>query len=310
MAFAELRIIYRSKSHAPLWVVAEKSGVWEKNTLAVNTSPQLVREKAVEALRNGHVDLISGNHHNLYVRNAKGEDFVHLAQAGNNWTENRLVVAHGIRSVIDLKGKKVAVDKLTSHAGLNVWLFLRQEGLDADRGDVDLVELHGPVEERWQRVLSGEFAGTFVTLPHDTRAERAGAHVIRVRAMPMIRGVTLTTTMSFVKNYEAKIRLLIRGFVDAIHFFITRKQETLEILKEHASPILHLQSDEEVETLYEEWAQSLGRKPYPAIEAIANVFRLAVRRNPEIASFNPLALWDSHYVRELDDSGYIDQLYR
>ena len=310
MAFAELRIIYRSKSHAPLWVVAEKSGVWEKNTLAVNTSPQLVREKAVEALRNGHVDLISGNHHNLYVRNAKGEDFVHLAQAGNNWTENRLVVAHGIRSVIDLKGKKVAVDKLTSHAGLNVWLFLRQEGLDADRGDVDLVELRGPVEERWKRVLSGEFAGTFVTLPHDTRAERAGAHVIRVRAMPMIRGVTLTTTMSFVKNYEAKIRLLIRGFVDAIHFFITRKQETLEILKEHASPILHLQSDEEVETLYEEWAQSLGRKPYPAIEAIANVFRLAVRRNPEIASFNPLALWDSHYVRELDDSSYIDQLYR
>ena len=310
MAFAELRIIYRSKSHAPLWVVAEKSGVWEKNTLAVNTSPQLVREKAVEALRNGHVDLISGNHHNLYVRNAKGEDFVHLAQAGNNWTENRLVVAHGIRSVIDLKGKKVAVDKLTSHAGLNVWLFLRQEGLDADRDDVDLVELHGPVEERWQRVLSGEFAGTFVTLPHDTRAERAGAHVIRVRAMPMIRGVTLTTTMSFVKNHEAKIRLLIRGFVDAIHFFITRKQETLEILKEHASPILHLQSDEEVETLYEEWAHSLERKPYPAIEAIANVFRLAVRRNPEIASFNPLALWDSHYVRELDDSSYIDQLYR
>jgi len=79
MTFPELRIIYRSNSHAPLWVVAEKSGVWEKNSLAVNTSPQLVREKAVEALRNGHVDLISGNHHNLYVRNAKGEDFVHLA---------------------------------------------------------------------------------------------------------------------------------------------------------------------------------------------------------------------------------------
>ena len=92
MALAELRIIYRSNSHAPLWVVAEKSGIWEKNGLAVNTSPQLVREKAVEALRNGHVDLISGNHHNLYVRNTKGEDFVHLAQAGNNWTENRLVL--------------------------------------------------------------------------------------------------------------------------------------------------------------------------------------------------------------------------
>ena len=310
MAFAELRIIYRSNSHAPFWIVAEKSGIWQKNGLAVNTSPQWVREKALEALRNGHVDLISGNHHNLYVRNAEGEDFVHLAQAGNNWTENRLVVANGIRSVIDLKGKKVVVDKLNSHSGLNVWLFLRQEGLDADRGDIDLVELRGPTEERWKRVLSGEFAGTFVTLPHDTRAERAGAHVIHVRAMPMIRGVTLTTTMSFVKDHEAEIRRLIRGFVEAIHFFIARKQETLEILKEHVTPVLRLQSNEEVETLWEEWAHSLERKPYPSIEAIANVFQLAVRRNPEIASFNPLALWNSHYVRELDDSGYIDEIYQ
>jgi hypothetical protein len=126
----------------------------------------------------------------------------------------------------------------------------------------------------------------------------------------MIRGVTLTTTMSFVKNHPEEVRLLTRGFVDAIHFFITRKQETLEILKEHATPILKLQSDTEVETLYHEWAQSLERKPYPALAAIANVFQLAVRRNPEISTYNPLALWDTHFVRELDDSGYIDRLYQ
>src|SRR5215467_5551902 len=111
MANHQLRIIYRSNSHAPLWVVAEKSGAWAKNGLDVDTSPQLVREKAVEALKNGHVDLISGNHHNLYVRNAKGDDFVHLAQATNNWTENKLVAKQPIRSVQDLRGKTIAADK-------------------------------------------------------------------------------------------------------------------------------------------------------------------------------------------------------
>jgi ABC-type nitrate/sulfonate/bicarbonate transport system substrate-binding protein len=271
----------------------------------------LIRERAVQSLKNGHVDLISGNHHNLYVRNAKnGEDFVHLAQATNNWTENKLVVAKGIRSLQDLRGKTIVADKLTSHAGLNIWLFLKQEGLDVDRGDIELVEARGTSEDRWKRVVSGEFAGTFVTLPHDTRAAEAGAHVIAVRAMPMIRGVTLTTTMTFVKAHPEEIRLLTRGFVDAIHFFITRKQETLEILKEHATPILKLQSDSEVEALYEEWAQSLERKPYPGLEAISNVFQLAVRRNPEISAYNPLALWNTHFVRELDDSGYIDRLYQ
>jgi len=311
MANKHLRIIYRSNSHAPLWLVAEKSRSWEKNGLEVDTSPQLVREKAVESLKNGSVDLISGNHHNLYVRNAKnGEDFVHLAQPTNNWTENKLIVRPGIHSVQDLRGKKVVADKLTSHAGLNIWLFLKQEGLDVDRGDIELVELRGSSEDRWRGVLRGEYDGTFVTIPHDSRAAKAGAHVITARAIPMIRGVTLTTTTSFVKSHPAEIRLLTKGLVDAIHFFLTRKPETLEILKEHATPILKLQTDEEVETLYDEWAQSLEKKPYPSLAAIANVFQLAVRRDPEIAGYNPLGLWNTHFVRELDDSGYIDQLYQ
>jgi len=312
MANAHLRIIYRSNSHAPFWVVAGKSGVWEKNGLDVDTSPQLVREKAVEALKSKHVDLISGNHHNLYVRNAKnGEDFVHLAQAANNWTENKLVVPSKIRSVQELRGKTIVADKLSSHAGLNIWLFLRQEGLDVDRGDVKLVEQRGSSsEDRWRGVLDGEYDGTFVAIPHDARAAKAGAHVISVRQMPMIRGVTLTTTMSFVKSHEEEIRRLLRGFVDAVHFFLTRKAETLEILREHATPILHLQSDAEVDAIYDEWAQSLQRKPYPSPEAIGNVFQLALRRDPEVQGFNPLALWDTHYLRELDDSGYIDKLYQ
>lgn len=311
MPARRLRIIYRSNSHAPLWLVAEKSGCWQKHAIEVDTSPQLVREKAIESLKNGRVDLISGNHHNLYIRNARhGDDFVHLAQATNNWTENKLVVTPGIRSVQELRGKKVVADKLTSHAGLNVWLFLKQEGLDTDRGDVELVEFRGSAEERWRRVVSGEFAGTFVAIPHDVRAAEAGAHVIPVRAMPMIRGVTLTTTMSFIRHHVDEVRLLAKGFVDAIHFFLTRRQETLEILKEHAAPVLKLKADSEVEALYEEWAQSLEPKPYPKPQALANVFQLALRRNPELANYNPLALWDTHFIRELDDSGYIDQLYQ
>jgi sulfonate transport system substrate-binding protein len=306
-----LRIIYRSNSHAPFWLVADRSGCWQNNGLDVDTSPQLIREKAVESLKNGHVDLISGNHHNLYVRNAKnGEDFVHLAQATNNWTENKLVVRPGIRSIQQLKGRKVVADKLTSHAGLNIWLFLKQEGLDVDQGDIELVELRGSSEERWRKVLAGDYDGTFVTIPHDSRAAQAGAHVITGRAIPMIRGVTLTTTTTFVRNHPEEVRLLTKGFVDATHFFLTRRQQTLEILNEHASPILKLQSEAEVETLYQEWALSLERKPYPSLEAIANVFRLAVRRNPEIKDYNPLALWNTHFVRELDDSGYIDSLYQ
>ena len=150
----ELRIIYRSESHAPFWVLAEQTGIWEKSGLHVNTSPQLNRERAVDALKNGHVDLISGNHHNLYARRAKNhEDFVHLAQLGNLWTENHLIVTDSIRSVQDLRGKQIAVDRKNSHAGLNVWLFMRQEGLDLDKEDYYLVETDASTEKRCKGVF-------------------------------------------------------------------------------------------------------------------------------------------------------------
>jgi len=305
----KLRVIYRSNAHAPFWVVADKSGLWGENGLDVDTSPQLVREKAVESLKDGSVDVISGNHHNLYARNAKGEDFVHLAQAANTWTDNLMVVRDGIKSVQDLRGKKIAVDKLNSHSGLNVWLFLRQEGLDADRGDMDLVAIPGSAEERYSRVLKGEFDATFVSIPHDQRVFKAGGRVIPVRVMPMIRGVTLTTTMTFVKSHEEEIRRLIRGFVDTIHFFLTRKEETMKILKNHLPAALGIKTDAELAALYGEWAESLERKPYPSMDAMANVFQLALRRNPEVEGYNPVAMWNTHYLRELDDSGYIDKLY-
>ncbi len=308
---AKLKVIYRSKTHAPLWIVAEKSGMWKKNDLEVDSSPLLIREKAVEALKNGHVDVISGNHHNLYVRNAKnGEDFVHLAQATNNWNENKMIVANGIQSVKELKGKRVAIDKLSGHTGLNVWLFLRQEGLDLDKGEVELVDSLESPEERWKAVLKGDFAATFIGIPHNIRAARAGARVIEVRRMPMIRGVTLTTTMSFVNSHEDEIRRLIRGMVEAIHFFLTKKEETLKILKRDIPSILKLDNDGEMEAIYNEWVESLGRCPYPSPEAINNVFQLALRGNPEIADFDPMALWDTRYLRELDDSGYIGSLYK
>jgi hypothetical protein len=70
-----------------------------------------------------------------------------------------------------------------------------------------------------------------------------------------------------------------------------------------------MQGDEEWDCFYENQVTSLESAPYPSIEAIQNVFALGVKRNPEIKEFNPLVLWDLHYLKEIDDSGYIRKLY-
>ena len=310
MATKKIRIYYRAPSHVPLWKVMEERGFLEKHGLAMEMgSLEGQRKRAAEGLKSGDLDIVSGNHHNLYARRAlNGDPYVHIAQSNNSWRENYLVLREGLSNLQDLEGKTVVMDDFDGHTGLNVWLYLHQHGLEEGR-DVQLVE--GPKRgvERACEVIAGKYDATFIRAVDQLRARKIGANITELPTMPMIEGVTLTTTTTYVRNHEEEARSLILALVDGIHFFKTNEAETLAILKKHCSELLRIENDEEWKCFYQNQAASLEAKPYPSIEAIQNVFALAVKRDPEIKDFNPLTLWDLHYVKEIDDSGYIRQLY-
>jgi ABC-type nitrate/sulfonate/bicarbonate transport system substrate-binding protein len=267
------------------------------------------RKRAAEGLKAGDLDIVSGNHHNLYARRAlNGDPYVHIAQSNNSWRENYLVAREGINGLPDLKGKTVVMDDYDGHTGLNVWLYLRLHGLEEGR-DVELVSNDKKGVERARDVMDGKYDASFIRAVDQLRARKFGARVMEVPSMAMIEGVTLTTTTTYVKNHEDEMRSLILAMIDATHFFKTRKAETMAIIKKECSQLLKMQTDEEWDCFYENQTASLEAKPYPNLDAIQNVFALALKRDPEIKGFNPLNLWDLHYVKEIDDSGYIRRLY-
>lgn len=304
----KMRIFYRSSSHVPLWKVMEQGGFLERHGVAMDFgSMEGMRGKAMQGLRAGEIDIVSGNHHNLYVRRARhGEPFVHLAQPNNRWRGNCLVAGNGIGGLDDLRGKKVVMDDFDGHTGLNVWLYLRLHGLEEGR-DVELVTGEKDARARVRSVMSGQCDATFVRAVDRLRARALGATLIDVPSMDMIEGVTLTTTTPYVQGHADEIRALIRALVDAVHFFKTRRDETLKIIKAHCGD--KYDTDEELDAFYDDQVLTLEPKPYPTLDAIRNVFALAVKRHPEVEGFNPLAMWDLHYLREIDDSGYIDEVW-
>ena len=307
----KIRIYYRAPSHVPLWKVMEEGGFLEKHGLAMEMgSLEGQRKRAAEGLKAGDLDIVSGNHHNLYARKAlNGDPYVHIAQSNNSWRENFLVCGKGINGLADLKGKKIAMDDYDGHTGLNVWLYLRLHGLEEGR-DVELVTDPIKGAERAKGVLDGKYDATFIRAMDRLRALKFGAKIVEVPPMAMIEGVTLTTTTKYVSQHEDECRSLIKALIDGTHFFKTNKAGTLKIIQKHCSELLRMRSDEEWDCFYETQSKTLEKAPYPSIDAIQNVFALAVKRNPEIKEYNPLALWDLHYVKEIDDSGYIRQLYK
>jgi ABC-type nitrate/sulfonate/bicarbonate transport system substrate-binding protein len=307
----KIRIFYRAPPHVPLWQVMDAGGFMAKHGLEMEFgSMEDKRARATAGLLTGELDIVSGNHHSLYARRAlHNEPFVHIGQVNNQWNQNWLVAGDGIRGVADLKGKRLSIDKLDQHPGLNAWLYLKQNGLLAGR-DVEMIAGHKSAAERVRQVMAGEFDGTFLGVVDQARAKAAGARVIELPTFPMIEGPTLTTTTRYVNSHPEEVSGLLHALVDAIHYFKTERQGTLDIINKTCRDLLKFKSDEELELFYEHQADTYQPKPYPTPEAIQNVFALGVHDTPEVAGFNPLIMWDLHHLRAIDDSGYIDKLYQ
>jgi len=142
----------------------------------------------------------------------------------------------------------------------------------------------------------------FVTGNTD-KFDQAGMHVLQLDRLPMINGPTLTSTLTTLQNKEGLAERLIRAQVMGIHFARARRGETeaiLDGLRQRVAECKNVQ--------YRSVAKLLP-KPYPDHEAVANAYKLCCMKNPEAEEQSPMALWDLHYLRQIDHSGFIDNLY-
>ena len=67
------------------------------------------------------------------------------------------------------------------------------------------------------------------------------------------------------------------------------------------------------EKVYNDLAPRLEPKLYPGLDAIFNVYQEALKQDEtkgDAKRIHPLALWDFHMLREIDDSGFIANLYK
>jgi hypothetical protein len=118
----------------------------------------------------------------------------------------------------------------------------------------------------------------------------------------MVNGPTLTTTITALERKDRLGERLLKALVMGIHFARTRRPETEQILEglRQREPQANPRYDGVVKLL---------PKPYPDHRAVANAYKLCCMKAPETEGISPLALWDLHELRTLDNSGFIDALY-
>jgi ABC-type nitrate/sulfonate/bicarbonate transport system substrate-binding protein len=313
---------YRSSSHLALLHVVAESGAWEKQNLDVDYQWKISATESHRDIPTSDVEFVGGNHVSTYGYRARGDNWVYLGQTVTQ-VNHKLCVRpdSGISGIADLRGKKIGVRG--SHPELNDWVFLKQRGLDVDRGDIEMInqmkikkgnmDAEPGQEEaeklpKWGFVKNSKVDACFLTPPQTVFAERAGLKIIDIEPLPMINFTTVSTSATFVHKHPELCERFIKGLLEGIAYFKTQPEKTKAIIKQRHNSEGEL-DDEMVDLLYNDLARILEPKLYPTMAAIDNVYQEALRVDPDARKVNPLSLWDMHIVRKIDDSGFIDRLY-
>ncbi len=313
---------YRAPSHLPFLHVVSESGSWEKHGLDVNYNYKITSADAHLEVPTMDVEFVGGNHVSTYAHRARGDTWTYLGQTLNS-TNCRLVVRpdSDIFGVPDLRNKKIGTRGM--HPGLNDWLYLKQRGLDVDRDDIEFLSqityrsgtmdpLKGQDPDKrepiWQWVRDGKVDAAFVTPPGCLFAERAGLRVIDVDPLPMIWFTTISTSSTFIEKHPDIVDRFLKGLLEGVHYFKTHPKESTKIIKELYDTEGPL-DDGAAEFLYKDISRTLEPKLYPSMQAISNVYEEAIRQDKDALKVNPMELWNLHFLRQIDDSGFVEKLY-
>lgn len=306
----EINAFFRSHTHLPLWEILDQAGFWKQVGIKVHWEFCDSSSEAEAALFGGRIDLISGNHISPYALVARGKPIVSLASPTNGVTD-RVVSREPIKSLAEIRGKRIVDTTILDNGGGynhirgNHMLYILDAGLELT--DVKWIEITDRMSsefriQQYEAMKAGEGDVTLVT--GDTkRYEDAGFHVLQLPRLPMINGPTLTTTVTALDKYDRFGERLVQAQVLGIHFARTRKEETEKIIDGLK------QREPEARSVSYNSAAKLSAKPYPDHQAVANAYRLCCMKAPEAKELSPMSMWDLHFLRQLDSSGFIDRLY-
>lgn len=99
---------------------------------------------------------------------------------------------------------------------------------------------------------------------------------------------------------------MVRVIVEAIHYAKTNREAALKVMQKY----LRVQDRDALEDAYESFVvKQFPRVPYANAAAVQAIFDLAAARDPRAKTADPQGFIDMRFVRELEQSGAIDQIY-
>src|ERR1051325_11179254 len=287
-----------------LWVTKE-SRLFEKNGLDVELIYIAGSSTVAQAMLAKEIAVSEIAIPAVIQANLGGADMVMLA-GPNHKPGQKIMARPGIKTVEGLKGKKIGISRFGTSDDFLLRLAFGRWNLRADR-DVAMIQLGGSPE-----ILAGLASGTvdagLLSSPLHLRAAKLGFSLVADLSTSGIdyQGAGAVTTRSFVRENPDTIRRYVRAYVEGLHRFKTDKNFSLKVLAKYT----RIAEPEALEETYQHYAiRVMPRVPYPTTKGIQTVLDEIATRNPKAKTLTPANFIDTMFLNELEQSGFVKQLY-
>ena len=278
------------------------SGLFKKHGLEIEELP--IRDTlsaGVQSLIG--IDLLIGFGNPLAVLQpvASGADITVIG-SHVSFDQYGMGVGSAIGALRDLKGKKVGVSALGARSDLIARVMLRRAGLDPTK-DVEMVAA-GLAPARALALSKDLVQGAPLSQDVATEAQKLGIKILEMKSVPVVTDL-LMTTRGFIKREEETVRRFMRGYAAAIQYFVSKRSESLTILKKYFPGNQGIS----VDAMYDAFSSQLRPLPELNSEAIQALVDVGAAVDQRTKTLKPADIVEPRFFDELKASKFLKDLY-
>jgi NitT/TauT family transport system substrate-binding protein len=300
-----LRVAYSSISGSAVvtWLAVDK-GLFAKNNLDVELI-YVAGSQAMQSLLSGTTPIGIQGIEPVFRVNAHGNDTVMLLGVVTK-PPFSIIVRPEIKDYRELKGKPMGITRYGSSTDMLLRLSLEKWGFKPEV-DVPILQMGG-VPPILAGMESRKIVGGPLSLPTLARARQQGYRELADVAdlVPDYQVAGVVTRRAFIKQNPEVVRGFVKAIAEAMALFRYDPESVQKVMKER----LKIDDPLVIQETQKDYPRYMPKIPYPGRAGIAVIKTFLDKNEPAVRPLSIDAQIDNQIVRELEQSGFFDSLYR
>ena len=301
-----IRIGFSAMSGSMAWLwTAKEGGYFDQHGLKVDLVYIGGTAQLFQAMLAGEIAFGIGGGPALIHVNQQRRSIVGVAGSLNRMVM-KIMASPQIKAPADLRGKRIAVTRFGTTTDFSARLFLKHWAPAVEK-EATIIQV-GSVPNVLDALRSGASQVGALSPPAHLQAERAGfGELMDLSKREIFYPYTyVTVTTGFLEKSGHLIRPFLAGVVEGIHRFKADKP----FAKRQIGKYLRIEDDKVLDATHQLFTDLFERVPYIKREGISSLAQILAESDPRIESVNLNGVVEDRFVRELETSGFIKNIYR